>query len=102
LRSPRLDGFIAGDVALVNLNQNQSANNAASSKASYTAGDALMGVSFRMSTNLAAGVLFDYNHTNAKTDTSGSKTTVDSYSPGLFATYFDHGFYANGLFSFGY
>ena len=55
-----------------------------------------------MNSNLAAGVLFDYNHTDAKTDSSGSKTTVDSYSPGLFATYFDRGLYINGLFSFGY
>jgi outer membrane autotransporter protein len=55
-----------------------------------------------MNSHLAAGVLIDYNHTDATTDSSGSKTTVDSYSPGLFATYFDHGFYVNGLASFGY
>jgi outer membrane autotransporter protein len=84
------------------LNQNLTGANAPSSKASYTAGDATAGVSFRMTSHLAAGVLFDYNHTDAKTDSIGSKTTVNSYSPGLFATYFDHGFYVNGLFSFGY
>jgi len=100
--TPRLSEFIGGDVVLASLNQNQTGANAPSSKASYTAGDATAGVSFRMTSHLAAGVLFDYNHTDAKTDSNGSKTTVDSYSPGLFATYFDHGFYANGLFSFGY
>ncbi len=100
--SPRLSEFIGGDVILADLNQNQSATNAPSSKASYTAGDVTAGVSFRMNSHLAAGVLFDYNHTHAKTDSNGSTTDVDSYSPGLFATYFDHGFYANGLFSFGY
>jgi uncharacterized protein YhjY with autotransporter beta-barrel domain len=100
--TPKMSEFIAGDVILADLNQNQSTANSPSSKASYTAGDATAGVSFRMTNHLAAGVLFDYNHTDAKTDSSGSKTKVDSYSPGLFATYFDHGFYANGLFSFGY
>ena len=55
-----------------------------------------------MTSHLAAGVLFDYNHTDAKTDSNGSKTNINTYSPGLFATYFDHGFFVNGLFSFGY
>ena len=100
--SPRLSEFVGGDVILADLNQNQSGGNAPPTKASYTAGDVIAGVSFRMTSNLAAGVLFDYNHTDAKTDNYGGKTDVDSYSPGLFATYFDHGFYANGLASFGY
>jgi outer membrane autotransporter protein len=98
--TPARSEFIGGDVVLANLNQDQSSQYAPSSKASYTAGDAIAGVSFRMTNNLA--VLFDYNHTDAKTDNNGGKTDVDSYSPGLFATFFDHGFYANGLFSFGY
>jgi uncharacterized protein with beta-barrel porin domain len=101
LRTPRISGFIAADITLADLNQNQSATNAPSSKASYTSGDALMGISFRMTPHLYAGVLFDYNHTDAKTDSSGSKTLVDTYSPGVFATYSSHGFYANGLFAFG-
>jgi fibronectin-binding autotransporter adhesin len=100
--APSMSEFIGGDVILADLNQNQSASNAPSSKAHYTAGDATAGISFRMTSHLATGVLFDYNHTDAKTDSAGSKTTVDSYSPGVFATYFDRGFYANGLFSFGY
>jgi uncharacterized protein YhjY with autotransporter beta-barrel domain len=100
--TPRLSEFIGGDVVLADLNQSQSNSNAPSSKASYTAGDATAGVSFRMTSHLAAGVLFDYNHTDASTDSSGSKTKVDSYSPGLFATYYDHSFYVNGLFSFGW
>ncbi len=100
--TPGFSEFISGDAVLADLNQNQSNANAPSSKASYTAGDATAGVSFRMNSHLAMGVLFDYNHTDAKTDANGSKTHVDSYSPGLYATYFDHGFYVNGLFSFGY
>ena len=84
------------------MNKDGTLANAPSSKASYTAGGATAGVSFRVTNHFAAGVLFDYNHTDADVDSAGSKVKVDSYSPGIFATYFDHGFYANGLFSFGY
>jgi len=100
--TPRTSEFLAGDVILADLNQSQSNANAPSSKANYSAGDVTAGVSFRMTSHLAAGVLFDYNHTDADTDSAGSRTKIDSYSPGIFATYFDHGFYANGLFAFGY
>jgi uncharacterized protein YhjY with autotransporter beta-barrel domain len=101
-QTPVMSEFISGDVILADLNQDQSSSNAPSSKASYTAGDVTAGVSFRITNHFAAGVLFDYNHTDADTDNSGSKTKVDTYAPGIYATYFDHGFYANGLFSFGY
>ncbi len=92
--------FVSGDVILADLNQNSNGGN--QPKAHYTAGNATAGVSFRMSSNLAAGVLIDYNHTDAKVDSQGSHVRVDSYSPGLFATFFERGFYANGLFTFGF
>jgi len=100
--APNFSEFISGDVILADLNRNQSTAYAPPSKASYTAGDATAGISFRMTNNLAAGVLFDYNHTDAKTDSSGSRTKVDTYAPGLFGTFFEGGFYLNGLASFGY
>ena len=98
LRTSQFTEFVSGDVILSDINQNQNMP----SKASYTAGDIMAGVGFRVSSNITLGVLFDYNHTNAKTDANGSKTTVDSYSPGIFATYYKNDFYVNGLFSFGY
>ena len=99
---PTMSGFILGDVVLADMNQDLSAANAPPDKAKYTSGDAAAGISFRMTSNLAAGVLFDYTHTSANTDDNNSKTTVDTYSPGIYATWFDKGFYVNGLFSFGY
>ena len=99
-RGSGFNEFLSGDVILGDLNQNQSNNG--EPKAHYTAGNATAGVSFRMTSNLVAGVLFDYNHTDAKTDPQDSHVKVDSYSPGLFATFFEKGFYANGLFTFGY
>ena len=92
--------FVSGDLILGELNQDDSGSS--QPKANYVAGNATAGVSFRMNSNLAAGVLFDYNHTDALTSVQGSHVRVDSYSPGLFATFFEHGFYANGLFTFGY
>ena len=102
LISPNFSEFVSGDVILADLNRDQSTANSPPNKASYTAGDVTAGISFRMNSSLAAGVLFDYNHTDAKTDANGSKTKVDSYSPGLFATFFQDGYYFNGLFSYGY
>ncbi len=101
IRMPSMNEFIAGDVVQAQINQGGSSTNSPSSKASYLAGDAIAGVSFRMTSNLSAGILFDYNNTSAKTDSAGSRTTVNTYSPGVYATYFTHGFYVNGLFSFG-
>jgi uncharacterized protein YhjY with autotransporter beta-barrel domain len=97
LRTSRFSEFVAGDVVLADINQNQDTL----SKASYTAGDIAAGVSFRMTSNLSVGVLFDFNHTNAKTDGNGSTTQVNTFAPGVYATFFEKGFYANGLFSFG-
>ena len=100
--TPGFSEFISGDMVLADLNQDLNAANAPSSKANYTAENATAGISYRFTSHFTAGVLFDYDHTNANIDSHGSKTIVDSYSPGLFGTYFDHGFYANGLFAFGY
>lgn len=101
-QGPYFSEFIGGDFILADLNQNSSATNAAPTKASYTAANATAGVSFRMTNNLAAGVLMDYSHTDAKTDSYGSKTKVDTYSPGVFATFFEKGFYVDGMFSYGF
>jgi len=103
LRKPysRFSVFIGGDGTIADLNQSQGASYAPSTKASYTSVDGIAGVSYRVTSNLAAGILFDYSHTDADTDAYGSKTKVDSFSPGVFATFGDQGFYINGLFAYG-
>jgi uncharacterized protein YhjY with autotransporter beta-barrel domain len=92
--------FVSGDIILGDLNENGA--NSPTPKAKYTAGDATAGISFRLTSNLAVGVLFDYNHTDATVDSVNSHIHEDTYSPGVFASFFEKGFYANGLFSFGY
>lgn len=102
VEAPGFTEFISGDIILADLNQDLHAANAPSTKGDYTAVNATAGIAYRFNSHFSAGALFDYSHTDAATDGHGSKTLIDTYTPGLFATYFDHGFYANGLFAFGY
>jgi uncharacterized protein YhjY with autotransporter beta-barrel domain len=103
LRKPtsNFSAFAAGNGTVADLNQNSGASYAPATKASYSSEDAIVGLSYRMTSNLAAGILLDYDHTTATTDAYGSKTFFDSYSPGAFATFGDKGFYLNGLFAYG-
>ena len=45
--------------------------------------------------NFLVGITAGYGHTDVTLDNSGSSATVDSYSPGFYASYADHGWYAN-------
>jgi uncharacterized protein YhjY with autotransporter beta-barrel domain len=103
LRKPwsRFSEFIGADVTVADLNQDQGITYAPSSKASYSAVGAIGGIAYRMTSNLSAGILFDYKHTDAKTDSAGSKMDVNAYSPGVFATLDEKGFFLNGVFSYG-
>jgi uncharacterized protein with beta-barrel porin domain len=98
--SPNFSEFVSGDLILADLKQDQSNNNIP--EARYTAADATAGIGFKITPHLVGGVLFDYNHTDARTDGQGSHVRVDTYSPGAFATVSDGGLYLDGLFNFGY
>jgi uncharacterized protein YhjY with autotransporter beta-barrel domain len=97
----RINEFVSGNVMLGNLGQNQNSGNS-EQKATTVAGSGTAGISFRMTSNLSVGVLMDYNHTDATTDSLGSHVRVDTYSPGVFATFFERGFYVNALADFGF
>jgi outer membrane autotransporter protein len=43
------------------------------------------------------GAFLNYNHTDASLDNNGSSATVDSYSPGVYASYAQDGWYGNAL-----
>jgi uncharacterized protein with beta-barrel porin domain len=98
--APNFSEFISGDLILADLKQDQSTNNIP--EAHYTAADATAGIGFKITPHLVGGVLFDYNHTDARTDGQGSHVRVDTYSPGAFATVSAGGLYLDGLFTFGY
>jgi T5SS/PEP-CTERM-associated repeat protein len=89
--------FIEGNVVLADLD-----SSADVAHANYTTGGVTLGADYRVTKNWTVGALFGYNHTDASLDEEGSSATVDTYSPGIYAAYADKGWYANGLFTYGY
>ena len=55
----------------------------------------VLGTDYRISPNFLIGLTAGYGHTDVTLDNNGSSATVDSYSPGLYASYADKGWYAN-------
>lgn len=93
----RWSAFINGNVVLADLYSNPDV-----SHSNYTTGGVTMGADYRLDRHWTVGALFGYSHTDATLDNEGSTATVDTYSPGIYAAYADHGWYANGLFNYGY
>lgn len=55
----------------------------------------VLGTDYRLTPNLLLGLTAGYGHTDVTLDTNNSSATVDSYSPGLYASYADKGWYAD-------
>jgi uncharacterized protein YhjY with autotransporter beta-barrel domain len=91
----RWSSFIAGDVILADLSGNPNLDNS-----NYTTGSVTGGVDYRLSEKFTLGALFAYAHTDADLDARGSRATVDSYSPGIYASYVDGPWYGNALGSY--
>ena len=96
LPADRWSSFIAGDVILADLSHNANLEDA-----NYTTGDVTAGLDYRLDDHFTIGALFAYSHTDASLDSRGSSATVDSYSPGIYASYVDKGWYGNGLATYG-
>jgi uncharacterized protein with beta-barrel porin domain len=91
----RWSTFIAGNVILADLG-----NNFPYQDANYTTGAVTAGADYRLDEHFTVGALVSYAHTGIDLDNRGSKATVDSYTPGVYASYVDGGWYANGLASY--
>src|SRR6202012_209974 len=90
------NGFVDGGVDLGDLDHNTDA-----SHSNYTTGRVRGGVDYLVARNFRVGAFFGYGHTDIDLDEEGSKAHVDSYTPGIFATYADKkGFYANGVVTY--
>ncbi len=90
--------FISGNVVLGNVDSSSDV-----AKSSYTTSGGTVGADYRITANLRAGVLADYQHTEADLDTEGSKARIDTYLPGIYLAYVDKtGFYGNALFTYGW
>jgi len=90
--------FVAGNVILADLSHDQDL-----AHQDYTTSSITAGADYHLDPNWTVGGLLAYGHTDATLDHIGSSTTVDSYSPGIYASYVDQsGWYGNALFSYGY
>jgi outer membrane autotransporter protein len=61
----------------------------------FTTGGVSLGLDYRITDQLAIGVIGDYSHTWTSLNPSGH-IDVDSGRGGLYATWYNHGFYLNG------
>ena len=93
----RWSTFIAGNVVLADLSHTEDL-----AHQDYTTTSVKLGADYRIDKHFTVGALLAYGHTDATLDHNGSSATVDSYSPGVYASYVDGGWYGNGLFSYGY
>ena len=90
--APRWSSFISGDVILADLSGNPNLDNS-----NYETGNVTAGVDYRLDNHLTVGALVAYSHTAANLDSRGSSATVDGYTPGLYASYVNKGWYGNFL-----
>ena len=95
----RFNVFIAGDVVLAQYFSNPTAGIAG---ANSTTGAVQIGADYKITPHWLVGVTFGYGQTSATLDTIGSNATVNTYSPGVYASYSENGWYANALGSYGF
>ena len=62
----------------------------------------VVGADYHLSQHFLVGVTASYAHTDATLDTFNSSATVDSYSPGIYASYADGGWFANFIGRYSY
>jgi len=91
--------FISGNVILA---QDFSNSTAGLAGANATTGAVQIGADYKVTPHWLVGVAFGYGHTNATLDTFGSNASVNTYSPAVYASYSDSGWYANALTSYGF
>jgi fibronectin-binding autotransporter adhesin len=89
--------FIMGNVVL---GQNFSQEDLAHSDT--TSGQVQIGADYRITPHLRVGALFGYSHTDADLDNNNSKATIDSYAPGVYASFADQGWYVNAVGTYGF
>jgi uncharacterized protein with beta-barrel porin domain len=91
-KTNRWNAFVRGNVILGQNYSQQDLDNRATTTSSFG-----VGADYQFSKNFLVGALFDYSHTDAELDDSGSTATVDSYAPGIYASYAQDGWYGNAL-----
>jgi uncharacterized protein YhjY with autotransporter beta-barrel domain len=62
----------------------------------------VLGADYRFTPNFLMGLTAGYAHTDVTLDTLNSSATVDSYSPGIYASYSKNGWFANAIGRYSY
>ena len=60
-----------------------------------TTSSVVLGTDYRFTSKILAGATLGFAHTDVTLDSFNSSATVDSYTPGIYAAYADHGWFAN-------
>jgi outer membrane autotransporter protein len=69
---------------------------------SFTSAGLTVGMDYRLTPNLAAGLLFGYTGSRAEVDDNGSRMTMDGYTFGAYGTWYRGRFYVDGQASYGW
>jgi outer membrane lipase/esterase len=69
---------------------------------SFTSAGLTVGMAYRLTPTLAAGLLFGYTGSRADVDDNGSRTKMDGYTFGAYGTWYRGRFYVDGQASYGW
>ena len=69
---------------------------------SFTSAGVTMGMDYRLTSNLVAGLLFGYTGSRADVDNNGSKMKMDGYTFGAYGTWYSGRFFVDGQASYGW
>lgn len=97
--SNRWNTFISGNVVLA---QDFSDATSGSAHSDDITGSVQLGADYRITPHFLVGAMFSYGHTDATLDANSSSATIDTYSPGVYASYANKGWYANAMGSYGF
>jgi uncharacterized protein YhjY with autotransporter beta-barrel domain len=87
--------FVQGNVVL-----GQDFSDQDLSHTDQTTSSVQLGADYQFSRNFLMGAFLGYSHTDVDLDENGSSATVDSYAPGIYASYAQDGWYGNFLASY--
>jgi uncharacterized protein with beta-barrel porin domain len=91
--------FVAGDVVL---GQDFSDPETGLAHEDSTTGGVRLGADYAITPHIRVGALFDYSHTEATLDAQNSTAIVDTYMPGVYASYAENGWFANAIGTYGF
>jgi uncharacterized protein with beta-barrel porin domain len=93
----RVNVFVQGDAVLAQHYSDQDLEHRTSTTSSVE-----MGADYQVTPNFLVGAMFDFSHTDAALDAGGSSATIDTYLPGIYASYAKGGWYGNAFANYGH